>query len=232
MLATLRKEAIGRVLDRYEIDSRIVECIAFNPKANIDLISKETGLSYTAVRNGLMRLVELGVVEEISETRSKRQRGRPATLFRLDKGLQIILPPRQFEQLAAALIEQIVKDEGLQRVENLLTQAAQLQAQKILQEWEQQNELPSSLRAIVEQVEGYMHSIGCYAKTRKNRGQYAIQIHNCVYSKIALKYPATLCHFHYNLISSLIQGVKSNTTVTHKQSIAQGAAYCLFLIES
>jgi predicted ArsR family transcriptional regulator len=209
-----------------------VECIAFNPKANIDLISKETGLSYTAVRNGVLRLIELGVVEEITETRSKRRRGRPATLFRLDKGLQIILPPRQFEQLAAALIEQIVKDEGLPRVETLLKHAAQLQAQKILQEWEEQGELPSSLKAIVERIGGYMHSIGCYAKIGKNRGQYYLRIFNCVYSKVALKYPVTLCHFHYNLISSLVHGVKDGVNVTHKQSIAQGAPHCLFLIKA
>ena len=100
-------EALGRVINRYEIDSRIVETIAFNPHATIDLIAKETGLSYTAVRNGLHRLVELGVIAQTEAIGGPGRRGRPAALFSLERGLRIQIPPRNFDHLADILIEKL-----------------------------------------------------------------------------------------------------------------------------
>ncbi|MDO8056726.1 MAG: winged helix-turn-helix transcriptional regulator, partial [Candidatus Hermodarchaeota archaeon] len=58
------KNGMGRVLDRYEIDQRIVEVVSTTPDATISTISGETGLSYTAVRNAIDRLVTLGVIVE------------------------------------------------------------------------------------------------------------------------------------------------------------------------
>ena len=70
----MSRKAIGRVLDRYEIDQRIVEIVAVKPNSTIDAIATETGLSYTAVRNSLQRLITLNVIVESYDIGSQPSR--------------------------------------------------------------------------------------------------------------------------------------------------------------
>jgi predicted ArsR family transcriptional regulator len=138
------KEAVGRVLDRYEIDSKIVECITLHPETTIDFISKQTQLSYTAVRNSLTRLAGLGVIIQVDSFEGTGRRGRPAARFRLDKGLQILIPPRHFQHLATVLIEQLIENEGVAHVGELLENAGKIQAAKLVAAWKH-NSAPTTL---------------------------------------------------------------------------------------
>ena len=157
-------EALGRVINRYEIDSRIVETIAFNPHATIDLVAKETGLSYTAVRNGLQRLVELGVISQTEAIGGPGRRGRPAALFSLERGLRIQIPPRNFDHLADILIEQLIKEDGTEQVQKLLDRAAKQQAKRLIKSWKEARSLPRSIDQMVARICDYINSQGCFAK--------------------------------------------------------------------
>lgn len=226
----MSRKAIGRVLDRYEIDQRIVEIVAVKPNSTIDAIATETGLSYTAVRNSLQRLASLKVIVETYDTEGPSRRGRPATLFRIDEGLKIFIPPRQFQHLALTLIEQLIKEEGTEHVASLLDRAAQFQVRRVISEWEEADAMPKTLENVVERVCDYINEQGCYAKHSPFEKGFYIQVNNCVYNGIATTYPGTICRFHESFITHMIQNHDKTINVSHEQSIAEGAHHCLYVI--
>jgi predicted ArsR family transcriptional regulator len=219
--------AVGRVLDRYEIDAQIVRCITLKPDATIEFISQQTKLSYTAIRNGLRRLASLGVIEQYEPT-GERGRGRPAARFRLDRGLQILIPPRQFQHLASTIIEELVREEGLPRVEALLENAARTHATKLYATWQEEGRALGSLRALLERISEALNQQGCYALLRTNEQNQYIEVHNCVYADLAISYPSSICQYHTTLIGHLLQLASPTTTYNHETKIAQGDAYCRF----
>ncbi len=175
-------------------------------------------MSYTAVRNSLQRLISLKVIVETYDTEGPSQRGRPATLFRIDKGLQIFIPPRQFQHLALTLIEQLIKEEGTEHVASLLDRAAQLQVAHVLSSWEEANLMPKTLENVIERICDYINQQGCYAThTVLDKGFY-IQVNNCVYEGIATAYPETICHFHESFITQMIQQYNMTTQLRSHMS--------------
>ncbi len=226
----MSKRAVGRVMDRYEIDQRIVEIIAVKPQVTIDGIAKETGLSYTAVRNSLQRLVNLGVVVETTESEGPTRRGRPATYFRIDKGLQLIVPPRQFQHLALTLVEQLIIEEGPEHVVGLLDRAAQLEVKRLIGEWEKTKNLPKNLDQMVQAICDYINDLGCYAKHQAFSKGFYVYVHNCVYHGVATTYPGTICRYHESFIIHMIHSLDKSLNVTHEQAIAEGAHNCQYTI--
>lgn len=226
------KEAIGRVLDRYEIDSKIVECVTLNPGSTIDFISKQTRLSYTAVRNSLTRLTGLGVVIQIDQLEGSGRRGRPAARFRLDKGLQILIPPRHFQHLATVLIEQLIENEGVAQVGKLLERAGKAQASKLVAAWKEEVTL-TSLRSVVQRISKLYNSLGAYSQVRRNRDGLYLEVKNCVYGDIATTYPQTICRYHESLIATALHQTVagSGVTVKHLKVIAKGDQQCQFRID-
>ncbi len=224
------KRAIGRVMDRYEIDQRIVETIAVKPRVTIDGIAKETGLSYTAVRNSLQRLVNLGVVVEITDTESPTRRGRPATYFRIEKGLQLFVPPRQFKHLALTLIEQIIMEEGPEHVADLLDRAAKLQVEKLSAKWEKEKTRPKTLAQMVQFICDYINDLGCYAKHTTFEKGFYVFVNNCVYLGVAKQYPGTVCRYHESLITHMAHSHDKSVLVSHEQAMAEGAHNCQYTI--
>lgn len=226
----MSRKAIGRVLDRYEIDQRIVEIVAIKPNSTIDAIATETGLSYTAVRNSLHRLISLKVIVEAYHTEGPSRRGRPATLFRIDKGLQIFIPPKQFQHLALTLIEQLIQEEGTEHVASLLDRAAQLQVTRVISVWEEGNTMPKTLENVLERICDYINQQGCYAKHTSFEKGFYIHVNNCVYDGIATTYPGTICRYHESFITHMIQHHDKAIDVSHEQSIAEGAHNCRYVI--
>lgn len=221
--------AVGRLLDRYEIDAQIVRCITLKPEATIEFISQQTKLSYTAIRNGLRRLASLGVIEQYEPT-GERGRGRPAARFRLDRGLQILIPPRQFQHLASTIIEQLVREEGVPRVEKLLENAAHAHATEFYGMWQKEGAVPTSLRATLERICEVLNLQGCYAVIASGGQTQYLEVHNCIYVDLAIHYPGTICHYHSTLIGQLLRLATSTAIHVHESKIAQGDPFCRFAI--
>lgn len=228
----MSKKAMGRVLNRYEIDQRIVEVISLNPHSTIDQIAKETGLSYTAVRNSLQRLISLDVVDESYESEGPTRRGRPASYFQIDKGLHIVIPPRQFQHLAMTIIAQLVQEEGPEHVAELLDRAAQLQVNRMVTNWEETKTVPKNLVQMLDRICEYINEQGCCAKHMAHKKGYYIQVSNCVYDKIASAYPGTICRYHESLISHLVRYHNDSIFISHEKAMAEGADCCRYIIIS
>lgn len=217
-------------MDRYEIDQNIVEVIAMTPQVTIDGIAKETGLSYTAVRNGLRRLVSLGVVVETTESEGPTRRGRPATYFRIDKGLQLFIPPRQFRHLALTLIDQLVQEEGPEHVSGLLDRAAKLQVQRMAVTWKKEKTTPKTLEQMIEAICDHINEQGCYAKHTPFTKGFYIHVGNCIYHGVADSYPGVICQYHESLIIFLCEFHDTSLRVTHQEAMATGAHHCRYAI--
>jgi predicted ArsR family transcriptional regulator len=228
----MSKKAMGRVLNRYEIDQRIVEVIAMSPHSTIDEIAKETGLSYTAVRNSLQRLMSLSVVDESYEAEEPARRGRPATYFQIDKGLRIVIPPRQFQHLALTIIEQLIQEEGTLHVAALLDRAAKIQVKHMITSWEEEKTFPKNLAQMLDRICDYINEQGCFAKHLTSKKGHHIQVRNCVYDKIASAYPGTICRYHESLITNLVLSFDDSLSVIHEEAMAEGAEHCRYVIIS
>jgi predicted ArsR family transcriptional regulator len=217
-------------MDRYEIDSQIVKTIVTKPNVTIDGIAKETGLSYTAVRNSIQRLVNLGVVVETSETEGPARRGRPATYFQIDKGLKLFIPPRQFKHLAITIIDQLITDEGLEHVVGILDRAAKQQVERLSANWEKLKTRPKTLGDMVQFICDHINEQGCYAKHQVFSKGYYLYVGNCVYHGVSTAYPGTICRYHESLITHLIRAHDKSLQITHDEAIAQGAHKCQYTI--
>ncbi len=227
----MSKKAVGRLLDRYEIDQRIVESIVMYPNLTIDGIANQTGLSYTAVRNSLQRLVSLGVVVEAMDSESPTRRGRPARYFKIDKGLELFIPPRQFQHLAFMLVEQIIQEHGLEHIASLLNRAAKLQVERLTFEWKQTKTHPKNLEQMIQAICDYLNQQGCYAKHTPFEKGYYIQVSNCVYHRIAASYPRTICRYHESFITYMVHYHDKALGITHEETMADGAHHCRYVIE-
>ncbi|MFX1576112.1 MAG: helix-turn-helix transcriptional regulator [Promethearchaeota archaeon] len=226
----MSKRAIGRELDRYEIDRRIVETIALKPQVTIEGIAQETGLSYTAVKNSLHRLRDLGVVIESTKVESPARRGRPAFHFQIDQGLTLFIPPRQFQHLALTLVSQLAQEEGQEYVAGILERAAKSQVQRVASQWEKEKSIPRTLEEMVRFICAYINEQGCYARHRPSERGFYILVNNCVYNGIAGTFPGTICRFHESLIFNLIHQYDKSLLVEHEQAMAEGAHNCRYAI--
>jgi len=226
----MSKNGMGRVLDRYEIDKRIVKVVTIQPDATISIIAGETGLSYTAVRNAIDRLVTLGIIVETSDSAGPARRGRPASYFRIEKSLNIRIPPRQFQHLALTLVEQLIQEEGTEHVARLLSRAAKDQVSRITTSWKNTKILPKSLDQMVERICAYINEQGCYARHESFANGYYIYVHNCVYHSIAANYPGTICQYHESLITHFIKAHNKSLVVNHEEAIAKGAHQCRYVV--
>ncbi len=226
----MSKRALGRVMDRYEIDSRIVETIATKPQVTIDGIAKATGLSYTAVRNSLQRLVHLGVVIETTDTEGPARRGRPATYFQIDKGLKLSIPPRQFQHLAITLVEQLIEEEGIEHVVGLLDRAAKLQVERLIVKWDKSRTRPNTLADMVQFICDHINEQGCYAKHQAFSKGFYLYVGNCIYHGVSTTYPGTICRYHESLITNLVRTHDKYLQITHDEAIAEGAHKCQYTI--
>jgi predicted ArsR family transcriptional regulator len=226
----MSKNGMGRVLDRYEIDQRIVEVVSTQPDATISIIADETGLSYTAVRNAIDRLVTLGIIVETSLTDGPSRRGRPATYFRIEKSLHIRVPPRQFQHLALTLIHQLIQEEGTEHVGSLLYRAAQEQVARITTSWKEAKAVPKSLEQMVQRVCDYINEQGCHARHEPFSKGFYIYVHNCVYHSIATNYPGTICQYHESLITHFIKFHNKSLSINHEEAIAEGAHQCRYVV--
>jgi predicted ArsR family transcriptional regulator len=226
----MSKDGMGRVLDRYEIDKRIIKVVTIQPNATISIIAGETGLSYTAVRNAIDRLVSLGIVVETSTAGGPGRRGRPASYFRIEKSLEVRIPPRQFQHLALTLVEQLVQEEGTEHVASLLDRAAQDQVSRITTRWKEAKKIPKSLEQMVERICAYINEQGCYARHEPFTKGFYIFVHNCVYHSIAATYPGTICHYHESLITHFIKFHNKSLIINHEEAIAEGAHQCRYVV--
>ncbi|MHA1754822.1 MAG: hypothetical protein ACTSYR_04830, partial [Candidatus Odinarchaeia archaeon] len=84
---------------KWEAIKKVLNCISNGKDNTIPLISKKTGLSYTATKNIIEDLISSKIITESFE-HSNYRRGRPAKKYTIRKPVRIIIPNEMYDYLS------------------------------------------------------------------------------------------------------------------------------------
>jgi predicted ArsR family transcriptional regulator len=184
-------------------------------------VAEVFGLHRTVARAHLERLTELGLVE--SGTRRRAGGGRPAKTYVLTgERLEVMLPPRRYELLSRALLRLIVDS-----VEPGVAAATAFSLGRAFGEETAAQIAGDNVQPPValapKAVLAWMDGAG-YGVTLGNGqlGKVVLEVHNCVYSELALEFPDIVCHFDRGTVCGMLGVDESAHTQTHQLSRGDG----------
>lgn len=186
-------------------------------------VAEVFGLHRTVARAHLERLCELGLVE--CGTRRRAGGGRPAKTYVLtDERLEVMLPPRRYEVLSRALLRLIEgaldKDAAAATAFALGRTFGEETAADIAGDNVQTPVAlaPKALLAWMDDA-GYGVKLGSAAP-----GKVVLEVHNCVYSELALEFPDIVCQFDRGTVCGMLGVDRSAHTQTLQ--LSHGDAMC------
>jgi predicted ArsR family transcriptional regulator len=185
------------------------------PGATIDELSRELGVTRTAVRQHLASLIHDGLVVP-GDTRPTG--GRPERLFVLTtQGREEF--PRRYSWFAQLLIETIEKEHGKSGLRLRLGRIASAVVAGI----RRGSPASGSRRQKVEALSALMDELGYDARMARDLGGApTIEADNCVFHELATKNPE-VCHFDLALLSGF-----TGSRVTLDECMARGGHVCRF----
>ncbi len=183
--------------------------------------AQQFGLHRTVARSHLEKLAEAGLLKVAS--RRNPRGGRPAKVYSpSDERLEIQLPPRRYEGLAAMLV----------RLASRLNGRSSQLAEEIGLEVgaEAVAGLPGGQRLAdgtfnVAAVTALLNERGCSPQIESREGTVVLRVNNCLYLEIAREHPEVVC----GLSSGMLCGLVGVGPAAHRQtaSIIEGDPACV-----
>jgi predicted ArsR family transcriptional regulator len=174
------------------------------------------GISNVAVRKHLAALEAAGLVAFTTE---QRQMGRPAQVYTLTDEAEELFP-KNYDQLATLLLEQIIAMDGVEKADALFT-ARRTRFETALAEEVTHRPLRDRVAAVarLQDENGYLCDW-----TEEADGTFRIVEHNCAICKVAKTFPQA-CREELNLIKNL-----TGAEVTRSTHMASGDHACSYVI--
>jgi predicted ArsR family transcriptional regulator len=181
-----------------------------------DELATALGMSGVAVRQHLDALETEGLVEATVE---RRRVGRPRHLFALTDAAEDCFP-NSYHLLAAGLMEQVVEQDGIGKLESLL----EGRCERILEQ-----QLPlfagKDLQSRMETLARLQDERGHMAELEaREDGSFCLRQYHCPLCRVARQFPQ-LCERELELFSGLL-----DAEVAHEQHRLHGDRLCSFLI--
>jgi predicted ArsR family transcriptional regulator len=181
-----------------------------------DELAMALGMSGVAVRQHLDALETDGLV---SATVERRRKGRPRHLFALTEAADDCFP-NNYHVLAAGLMEQVVEQDGIGKLESLL----EGHCNRVLEQ-----QLPSfagkELKGRLEALARLQDERGHMAELEEREdGSFCLQQFHCPLCRVARQFPQ-ICERELELFGRLLEA-----DVTHEQHRLHGDRICSFLI--
>jgi predicted ArsR family transcriptional regulator len=181
------------------------------------------GIHRTVARAHLERLVELDLVT--TATRRHAGGGRPAKTYALTSGrLEIMLPPRHYEQLARLLLDSLstmLEPQAARAVAMELGRRHGEETAAALAGSDATVPVRLSPRSVVE----WMDAAGYAATLEGNgNGSKAISVGNCVYRELAEEYPDLVCALGTCMLCGMLGVLPDALSQTH--SLRAGDGFC------
>jgi len=182
-----------------------------------DALAAHLSITNVAVRRHLAVLEAAGVVAYQIE---KRAKGRPAQIYTLTDESDDLFP-KNYDRLAATLLEQVVAMDGIEKVQALFgARRRQLEAANA------DRVAGKTLRERVAAVAQLQDENGYLCNwTEDEDGSLRIVEHNCAICKIAKIYPQA-CSEEMAMIRSL-----TGADVTRVSHIAAGDTTCAYVVK-
>jgi len=186
-------------------------------------VAAEFGVHRTVARAHLEKLAVLGLVE--SGTRRRAGGGRPAKTYVITgERLEVMLPPRRYERLSRHLLRLIDSTVDAEVAGDLaFALGCQFGAETAAEIAGEDVQPP--VRLAPHAVVAWMDQAG-YSVTLDDGapGVVVVEVHNCVYSELAVEFPDIVCPFDRGTVCGMLGVEPSAHTQTH--SMSAGDEFC------
>ena len=189
---------------------RMLEHLLQEPQGvSVERLTGDLGVTPSAVRQHLALLERDGLVERASQ---QATRGRPEQLYALTPlGREVF--PRRYRHLAEGLIAELGETLGQRKLEGLMRRMGNKSGKTVA--------AGENGRASLEATAGAMREIGYEAEI--NPGDKSeIVAHNCVFHRLAARFPA-VCAFDLAFLESA-----TGSKVEHRECMVRGGNVCRF----
>jgi predicted ArsR family transcriptional regulator len=194
---------------------QILEHLQRHGRATVKELGQLLRLTSTGIRQHLTVLERDGLVL----AREERGRvGRPTLVYTLTEKAESLFP-RSYDELAAALLEEIRASEGSERLYQLLHRVAQRLAESF---WDRVQ--GKSLAQRVEETALILEEQGCLVDWEQRDGEFFLHEFTCPFSKVA-KQDSSVCTLHLDLVRLLTGG---ETRLV--RSLLRGERVCTYRI--
>ena len=186
--------------------------------APLDELGGHLGLTRTAVKQHVLRLLDLGY---LTYADTKGAVGRPRRRYLIsDAGIDAF--PKKYSWLANAILAQLAQDLGPSGAKSFMRNLAGAVAASLEGQVDPKDAPAQRLRKVIT----LMNELGYRAvlKPGEGPGEAAIEAVNCVYHSVAKVHPE-LCQFDVSLIEQA-----SGMNVRLETCIAKGGAVCRFCV--
>lgn len=179
----------------------------------VEQLCDKLGVSHNAIRQHLTALGAAGFATRIEPRPSG---GRPQAMYAITEAGRELFP-RQYGEIAGALIEKLYATLGRDQVLTMLralggetaaTQAPLTQA--------------DDTEAVTRELAKRMTALGYEAIATHDHGEPQIEAHNCVFHNLAAKH-REVCHFDLAFLSAA-----SGREVRHAECMVRGGRCCRF----
>lgn len=172
-------------------------------------------VSHNAVRQ---HLTTLGSAELVERAPTRPTGGRPGAVFAItERGRELF--PRQYGQIAGALIEKLYATLGREQVMAMLRALGAQLAHDASEAVDRDDTKHAS-----RQLAGRLTALGYEAAAIERDGQPQIEAHNCVFHALAARHPE-VCHFDLAYLSA-----SSGREVHHAECMVRGGRTCRFAL--
>ncbi len=195
-----------------------LETLLFHKKGmTIDELSKELGITRTAVQQHALSLEQAGYVEKGSLTNTG---GRPGQVFVLsEKGIDLF--PKQYSWFSELLLKSMKTELGGPGLEAKMREIGRSLAQSVKSRLQN-----LSVAEKIQEVSRIMQELGYKAETvtEQDGSLPVIQAHNCIYHHLA-KEVEEVCHLDTALLESLL-----DKEVVHEECMVRDGEVCKFRV--
>lgn len=199
------------ILEHYgPTQRRMLECLLQEPDGlSVERLTGELGITPSAVRQHLAGLERDGLVARASQ---QPTRGRPEQLYALSPtGREAF--PRRYRQLAESLIEEVGETIGPEKLEAVMRRMGNRAGKEVA--------AARGGRASIESTAAAMQETGYEAEINP-RDKAEIVAHNCVFHRLAARFPA-VCQFDLAFLESA-----TGRKVEHRECMVRGGQVCRF----
>ncbi len=184
---------------------------------DIKALEARLGVSANAVREQVQHLLGAGL---ITMGKVRRSAGRPAHVYSLSEKAQRLFP-QPYDVLLKLLLEQIVKEEGAPRAQQLLNAVGEQLADDMTGEVRS-----ADLREQLDKVVTALDRRGMPIALHEQEDVVALQEWSCPYSSVARDHPG-ICEMEQHMLQRML-----GAEVTVVERMVDGHANCRFLIQS
>jgi predicted ArsR family transcriptional regulator len=196
---------------------RILESLKRHGGRTATELAVEQGLTANAVRQHLGRLESEGL---IVESTARRGPTKPSLLYSVTTEGERLFPQR-YDVLLNALLHELQREEGQDRVTELFKKIGQRSARKYADRFEGKD-----VAGRVDELTKLLREQGVVADCERTDDGFLIREHNCPFKDTVASHPQ-VCNVVHSLMGEVLPGKPEQ-----RSSIARGDAVCEFHLPS